>query len=696
VAAHTPPPPSLKTVDVTVGTRLGKYEILKRLATGGMAEIFLARVSGLPGFQKMVVVKRILPQLSTKADFVEMFLDEARIAATLQHPNVVQMYDVGVVDGSYFIAMEYLHGEDVRSLMKALFRRGKERLPLEHALNIVIGVAAGLHYAHEKVGFDGQALNIVHRDVTPQNVIVTYEGGVKLLDFGIAKASNRFGETRFGTLKGKVPYMSPEQCTGQPLDRRSDIFSLGIMLYELTLGRRLYRGTSDFEILKQIVEGTVARPRAIDPAYHPGLETIVMRALEKEPAARYQTARELQAQLEALVRDERLYVSPIALAQFMESVFGHKIEAWREARARGKSLGEHLVAERASDDGELEETHVEDPEALERARREREALLAAYAARRDEDDRPTGVAPGAALGAHESLAAHESLGAHGAHSPPVEDAPRVSEAASLESLLVPQRRWAPLVMAAVGVVAIAAVAAWKLVGRRRAASEPVSPRSQSKSVSPHSLTPGDAQNKPVNPHSLTASADTDSPISDGAGAAANKLVGPRSSTPAAGAFGIVKVTTAPSGAALYLDGRRLPSLSPATLDEVPAGDDHVLLVELEGHKDAVTHFALHAHEVRSVAVRLAREHHHHSDARAAAPPAPAPASLDGEGTLVVASTPWCNLTVDGQAKGPTPLTLKLRAGRHTIVLTNPEFKINRTLPVTIAPNETVRKKLDFN
>src|SRR6185503_3972324 len=181
--------------DLVSGSRLGKYEIVKRLATGGMAEIFLARVSGLPGFQKMVVIKRILPQLATKSDFIEMFLDEARIAATLQHPNVVQMYDVGVVDGNYFIAMEYLHGEDVRSLMKALYKK-EEKLPLEHALNILIGISSGLHYAHEKVGFDGKPLNIVHRDVTPQNIIVTYEGGVKLLDFGIAKASNRFGETR--------------------------------------------------------------------------------------------------------------------------------------------------------------------------------------------------------------------------------------------------------------------------------------------------------------------------------------------------------------------------------------------------------------------------------------------------------------------------------------------------------------------
>jgi serine/threonine protein kinase len=336
------------------GTRFGKYEILKRIAIGGTAEILLARVSGLPGFQKMVVIKRFLPQLATKADCIEMFLDQARIAATLQHPNLVQMYDVGVVDGSYFIAMEYLHGEDVRSVMKTLVRK-EDKLPIEHALNVVIGVASGLHYAHEKVGFDGKPLNIIHRDVTPQNIIVTFEGGVKLLDFGIAKASNRFGETRFGTLKGKVPYMSPEQCRGEPLDRRSDIFSFGIMLYELTLGRRLYQGASDFEVLKQIVEGTVKLPSEIDPGYNRQLETIVMKALEKERDKRYQTAREMQAELEGLLHEQRLHVSPIALGQFMEGLFGQKIEAWRDAH--GQLLDQHLQEQQEEevDPNDLEE-----------------------------------------------------------------------------------------------------------------------------------------------------------------------------------------------------------------------------------------------------------------------------------------------------------------------------------------------------
>ncbi|HWE28401.1 MAG TPA: serine/threonine-protein kinase, partial [Polyangia bacterium] len=353
--------------------RLGDYEILKRLAVGGMAEIFLARVRKLTGFQKMVVIKRILPQLAQNTDFVEMFLDEARIAATLEHPHIVQTYDVGMIDDSYYIAMEYLHGEDVRSIMRAVNTR-LQAPPIEQALHIIISAAAGLHYAHEKVGFDGAPLDIVHRDVSPQNLIVTYEGSVKLLDFGIAKASNRLRETRVGTLKGKVPYMSPEQCRSENLDRRSDIYSLGILMWELTLSRRLYRGTSDFEVLKEIVEGRVTPPREIDPTYPPALEAIVMKALEKDRDNRWHTAREMQAELEHFVRKEQIAATPIATQQFMHQLFGDKIEVWRDAQAAGQTLDEHLLT-LTPEYSDTKEIEIEDPNA-ERVKAEREAFIA--------------------------------------------------------------------------------------------------------------------------------------------------------------------------------------------------------------------------------------------------------------------------------------------------------------------------------
>ncbi|MGZ3428992.1 MAG: serine/threonine protein kinase, partial [Polyangia bacterium] len=321
--------------EVVVGQTIGKYEVLQRLAAGGMAEIFLARMVGVLGFDKLVVIKRILPHLAQRNDFIQMFLDEARIATTLSHANIVQTHEVGVSGKSYFMVMEYLAGEDVRSIVRRIGRNEQGRLPLEHALTIGVAVAAGLHYAHEKKDRDGKPLDIVHRDVTPQNVIVTYDGAVKLLDFGIAKASNRINETRSGSFKGKVPYMSPEQCRGEALDRRSDLFSLGILLHEMTLCRRLFRGETDFQILKQIAEGPIARPRDIDPKYDQRLQAIVMRALEREPARRFATARELQEALEELAHDMRLRLSPLALANYMQALFADKVGAWHEVSADG-------------------------------------------------------------------------------------------------------------------------------------------------------------------------------------------------------------------------------------------------------------------------------------------------------------------------------------------------------------------------
>jgi serine/threonine-protein kinase len=336
--------------EVAEGTRLGKYEMLKRLSVGGMAEVYLARAAGMPGFQRLLAVKRILPQLAAQPEFVEMFLDEARLAATLLHPNIVQIHDVGVARGNYFMAMEYLHGEDLNTLLRTMKKRG-QRVPLEHAVHIVISLLGGLHYAHEKEDFEGKALDVVHRDVTPANVIVTYEGSVKLLDFGIAHAARSAERKQSGSVKGKVGYMSPEQAQAQPLDRRTDIFSTGILLYELTLVRRLFKGESDYQILHNIINGPITSPRAVDPSYDPELEKIVMRALARDPAERFPTAQAMQQELESFARKRGLFLSPSSLKAWMGGLFGKRIDAWRQAQAQGKALPEELVIT-YDDDGE--------------------------------------------------------------------------------------------------------------------------------------------------------------------------------------------------------------------------------------------------------------------------------------------------------------------------------------------------------
>ncbi|WP_437316507.1 protein kinase domain-containing protein [Sorangium sp. So ce385] len=329
-------------------TALGKYRLLKKIGMGGMAEIWVASVAGISGVRKICVVKRILPHLADSPEFVRMFLDEARIAATLDHPNLVQMYDIEEVDGVPVIAMEYLHGEDLRTIKKSL-RSANRRMPVEHAITIAASVAAGLHYAHEKVGFDGKPLDIVHRDVSPHNVFVTYDGAVKILDFGIAKAANRVNETRDGALKGKVPYMSPEQCTSEKLDRRSDIYSVGILLYEMSTGSRLFRrGATEFELMRAIVEDPVMPPSQVCDDYPPELERIVLKCLERDREKRYATARDLQIDLEAFAREERLATSSLALSSFMAELFGQRVEAWRGAVASEAELLSHIVQKQES------------------------------------------------------------------------------------------------------------------------------------------------------------------------------------------------------------------------------------------------------------------------------------------------------------------------------------------------------------
>lgn len=290
-----------------------------------MAEIFLARAQAIHGFEKQVVLKRILPQHASSEDFIRMFLAEARLAATLHHPNIVQVYDIGEEAGTYFFTMEYIQGQDLRRLVRAA-RRKQTPIPLAHILHIIMGMAGGLHHAHEKVGSDGRPLGIVHRDVSPSNVLVTYEGDVKVVDFGIAKAAAAQVSTIAGTLKGKIPYMSPEQCRGEVVDRRSDIFSIGTLLWELTTGKRLFAGDNEFAILNRVAKADVPPPSSVRPEYPPELEAIVMRALSVDPENRYPTAIDLQIDLEDFAREARLPVSSARMGRFMRNLFDEEIK----------------------------------------------------------------------------------------------------------------------------------------------------------------------------------------------------------------------------------------------------------------------------------------------------------------------------------------------------------------------------------
>ncbi len=319
----------------TVGVdRLGRYTVLRHLASGGMADVLLARADGeahqIAGFERHVVVKRIKAEHAKDKRFIQMFLDEARLAATLHHQNVVQVHDIGEEHGEYFFAMEYLHGEDLRKLLSTVSKQRKH-LPLGNVLAIISAAAAGLHYAHERRDNNKKRLEIVHRDVSPSNIVVGYDGSVKVLDFGIAKAAMRTAETRTGTLKGKVSYMSPEQCKGvQVVDRRSDVYSLGVVFYELATTSRLFKAESDYLVQDAIVNGKIPLPRIRRPDLPNELQSIILKALAVDPARRYQTAEELQLAIDELAESAKLGASASALATYMKKLFGEKPEPWQE------------------------------------------------------------------------------------------------------------------------------------------------------------------------------------------------------------------------------------------------------------------------------------------------------------------------------------------------------------------------------
>jgi eukaryotic-like serine/threonine-protein kinase len=269
-----------------------RYRVLKRLASGGMAEVFVAESAGIEGFKKQVAIKRVLPQLSKKEQFIAMFLDEARLSAHLSHSNVVSVFDIGVGDGTYFIVMEYVDGADLKAVMDNQ-RKILRFVPVEVAVFIAAKICQGLAYAHELSNLEGQPLNIVHRDITPANVLITKYGEVKIVDFGLAKASSQLAESDAGVIKGKFGYLAPETVLEQGVDHRVDIFALGIILWEMLAGKRLFQGDTDFATVRLVRDAVIPPLSKINDAVPRELEQILGRALSRDAGTRYLSARDL-------------------------------------------------------------------------------------------------------------------------------------------------------------------------------------------------------------------------------------------------------------------------------------------------------------------------------------------------------------------------------------------------------------------
>jgi serine/threonine-protein kinase len=683
--------------------RFGKYTLIRKLAVGGMAELFLALQRSVAGFEKLIVVKRVLPNLAKDHAFIDLLLSEARIAATLNHPNVAHIYDVGEVDRQFYIAMEHIHGEDLRSIVRQMKKVGVTAFPLEHALQIVVGCCAGLAFAHEKRDLDGEPMNIVHRDVSPQNILCTFTGDVKLVDFGIAKAGrSTMEDTGTGQLKGKVPYMSPEQAQGLNLDGRSDVFSLGIMLFELCTGKRLFRGANEMETLKMIVEGEYPRPRTLNPNLHPQLEAIILKAIEKDVSKRYQSARDMQSDLEDYIRSAQLKVSSLSLASWMQKLFEEKLAQQRQMLQEGRQLAEVIAAQAAEEEARLS---LEATASGVRSKRAARApwiavaiilLIATTAVSWYAFTRPAGAPTGP------------------------------------------------------GVLVVSSTppgAAISIDGDRRS-----------------ERTPATIERLPVGRLAVTITADGYAPfrqeiqITDAAPRAEIAAVLER---PNASSFGVARVETTPPGAHILFDGRETSLVTPATVPEIEPGVQHTLVVSLDGWVTQTVPVLVEAGAVQEVRLSLERtplgpnEHlvtittdppearvqldtqwyetgspyelrvearryrlrvardgfrTHERDLalrggqtsslrielerERVAQRDPGPSAPAGPGQVTIDARPWCNVTLDGRSLGQTPIVNRsVPSGRHTVVCTNPELGRSRTVSIEVRPGQPTRTRI---
>jgi len=651
--------------------RFGKYTLIRKLATGGMAELFLAIQKSVAGFEKLLVIKRILPSMNQDRAFIEMLLHEARVAATLSHPNIVQIFDVGQHEGQYFIAMEHVHGEDLRAIVRQMKKKSVFEFPLEHALAIILDMCAGLAYAHEKHELDGSALNIVHRDISPQNVVVTFTGDVKLVDFGIAKSDSRVGEaTKSGKLKGKVPYMSPEQARGEHVDGRSDVFSTGVMLFELTTGKRLFKGASEYETLRLICERDYPRPTEVRADYPPDLEAIVLKALAKDAGERYQSARAMQADLEGFVRKHQIAVSHIALNQFMQGLFEDKLAMQKEMLLQGKQLADIIEMQHAM----------------------------------------TSAAEGA------------DVDASGQRNASPQSIP--SAARTVTELTAPShRKKGNLVLGVIaGVLGVAAVAggAGYLLSQKNAAEQQANERPSATPAPPTKASlvvesepagasiwvNGDLRPE-VTPATITQlpfGVPLDVKLTMDGFENGKQQVTLKEGDPARvhvelrkGSV-VVEVKIAPeaaSGAAvLALDGKPVTG---TRAEGVTSGVSHKLVVTAPGYVEQTVTFTGNAMENKRLDVTLEKAPEPKHGGRPVAhggAPVPAPvAAPAGAGKLNVgASGGWCNVTVDGAARGATPVAgVELSAGPHKVTCTTSDGKA-QTATVTVPADGVARYK----
>ncbi|MET0404821.1 MAG: protein kinase [Cystobacter sp.] len=641
----------------------GKYQLIKRLAMGGMAQIYLARERGAE--KQLLVIKRILPHLADNEEFVQMFLDEARIAARLDHPHIVQIFDLGAQDDSFFIAMEYIHGEDLRRVWKRAERSG-QLIPVPLVCRVLSEACAGLDHAHKKVDAGGKPLNIVHRDISPQNILLTFDGRTKVVDFGIAKAADQATETRSGVLKGKYSYMSPEQAAGQRVDRRSDIFALGVVLYELLTGTRLFKRANDIITLQAVSECKITPPSVVNPRVPRDLDAIVMKALAREPGDRYPEALQLQRALEDWLARYPQPSSTAHVAAYMSELYATRLA--EEAR-----LGDVLVVEDAEGP-----SPSGGPRAGERSSRSSHPETMA-APRQDLDGMAKRPSRSSLSGTRASLVRKRTVDLRRATAEPTLDA---SESGALSA--TPMMQPGPLReedapaprtyrRAVVGIIGVAVLVglllggAWALRSERSAP-----PRSEPVAVTPKPPAPEPVRETPA-------------------------VTPPPEPMPEPAPVQVT-LTATPAQAALTVDGT-VYETSPVVVSARP-GQQLRVVARAPRYQELSRTVTVGEEPAQEESLRLepvpeAPRVERKPEPRPQPPPTQGERVPAGKGTVRFAVTPWAEVSCGGRNLGSTPLTdVSLVAGVYECRFSNPEMGI-RTQRVEVRPNSLTRVVVKF-
>lgn len=646
----------------------GPYQLLARLATGGMAHVFLARRTGEDDPSRLVVVKRILPHLAENQEFVSMFLQEARVAARLDHPAIAHVLDLGHVDGSYFMAMEYVAGDDFRRVTRHADAEGRT-LPVALACRMVIGACEGLDFAHSRIDERGRALNIVHRDVSPQNLLVTFDGLVKVIDFGIAKAADSAHHTRTGVLKGKYAYMSPEQAEGLALDRRSDVFALGIVLYELITRTRLFKRHNDLATLKAVTECQVPRPTQFNPSIDPELEGIVLRALARDREQRTPTAGQLAQELEAYLSAHGLPGSTAHLRQFMREIYAERLAA-------EKAMGHPSVVDAAP------VQPPDSPPVPVPARRSSPAPARAGS--------PPPVPPPFSRRKRPAVElAPMPIHVNRLVAPPlspvvasgeISDLSMVSRRARSKKGLLVAGTLLFLALAGVGSALLLSPQTLGRTGRLATlelASDPSGAAVFIDGRATGRITPAEVGLEPGQRHELRLELDGYAPVTLSLPAFTTSLA--QEVKLEKTRTGSLRLETTPPGASVVLDGRRLEGSTPLVVPTLASDVPHEVSLSLDGYEPDVADVTLEPDRLTTVRRTLTRIRQ-----RPAARSSTASVVAPRHGTLRVTTTPSAiALYVDGKRVAETPAELSLSPGRHEVRFVNPAWRLDRKERVVI-------------